>query len=140
MIYIKINENKEILQYTENLEEAEAFGYNGTVETTDEFELSYDWMGTYLKGYAPEPPYDWKRRQEYPQLGEQLDMIWHLMDEGILGEEVKSSDFYLKLKAVKDKYPKEQITDTETTDIESTEPELVDTELTDTLTDETQEM
>lgn len=44
------------------------------------------------------------RAREYPQLKEQLDMIWHAIDTGSLD---KDSDFYKTLKKVKDKYPKE---------------------------------
>lgn len=43
------------------------------------------------------------RAKEYPALGEQLDMLWHAIDQGTLD---KDSDFYTALKAVKDKYPK----------------------------------
>ena len=43
------------------------------------------------------------RAREYPALKEQMDMIWHAIDEGKLD---KTSDFYLKLKAVKDEFPK----------------------------------
>lgn len=106
MIYLKTDENKKILQHTDNLQEAEAFGYDTTIESSKEISFSYDGQ-IYLKGYAPKPPYTWNRKREYPQLGEQLDMLWHLIDDGTLGEEIKNTDFYLKLKEVKDKYPKE---------------------------------
>jgi hypothetical protein len=43
------------------------------------------------------------RAKEYPRLQEQMDMLWHAIDENKLD---KTSDFYLRLKAVKDKYPK----------------------------------
>lgn len=48
--------------------------------------------------------YRHKRAVLYPQIKEQLDMIWHAIDEDKLD---KTSEFYLKLKNVKDKYPKE---------------------------------
>ena len=47
--------------------------------------------------------YDISRLKEYPHFIEQLDMLWHAIDAGTLD---KTSDFYTKLKAVKDKYPK----------------------------------
>lgn len=47
--------------------------------------------------------YDKTRLLAYPEIGEQLDMLWHAIDSGTLD---KTSDFYTKLKAVKDKYPK----------------------------------
>jgi hypothetical protein len=140
MLYVKTDDEKRVLKYTENLEEAEAFGYDTTVESMDDFESSPAFPGLYLKDYVPEPPYTWKREQEYPKFNEQLDMIWHLIDDGMLGEELKSSDFYLTIKAVKDKYPKEQIADTEITDTEITEIESTEPEIEDAPTDETQEM
>ena len=47
--------------------------------------------------------YQRDRQPEYPQIGDQLDMLFHAIDAGTLD---KSSDFYTTLKAVKDKYPK----------------------------------
>lgn len=43
------------------------------------------------------------RAKEYPRLQEQMDMLWHAIDENKLD---KTSDFYLRLKAVKDRFPK----------------------------------
>lgn len=45
-----------------------------------------------------------KRELTYPGIKDQLDMLWHAIDQGTLD---KTSDFYIKLKEVKDKYPKE---------------------------------
>ena len=39
----------------------------------------------------------------YPNIGEQLDMLWHAIDGDALD---KTSDFYIKLKKVKDDNPK----------------------------------
>ena len=47
--------------------------------------------------------YDIQREASYPVLKEQFDLLWHALDAGTLD---KTSDFYTKLKAVKDKYPK----------------------------------
>tara|TARA_B100001179_G_scaffold219393_1_gene192979 strand:+ start:587 stop:892 length:306 start_codon:yes stop_codon:yes gene_type:complete len=47
--------------------------------------------------------YQRKRIYEYPRVEEQLDMLWHAMDDGIL---TKVDAFYDANKAVKDKYPK----------------------------------
>lgn len=54
-----------------------------------------------------EPPvlgYKVLRAKEYPSIKDQLDMIWHAIDEDKLD---KTSDFYLRLKAVKDEFPKD---------------------------------
>ena len=42
----------------------------------------------------------------YQSMGEQLDLLYHDITAGKLGEDAKTSDFYLGRKAVKDKYPK----------------------------------
>jgi len=47
--------------------------------------------------------YQHNRREQYPEIGEQLDMLWHSIDSGSLD---KTSDFYLSLKLVKDNNPK----------------------------------
>jgi len=47
--------------------------------------------------------YKEKRLVEYPVIGDQLDMLWHAIDDGTLD---KTSTFYTSLKATKDKYPK----------------------------------
>lgn len=47
--------------------------------------------------------YSESRREEYPGIGDQLDMLWHAMD---IGEIPRAEDFYDRIKAVKDKYPK----------------------------------
>ena len=44
------------------------------------------------------------RAREYPRLQEQMDMLWHAIDENKLD---KTSDFYLRLKAVKEMFPKD---------------------------------
>ena len=47
--------------------------------------------------------YQRDRNPEYPNKEEQLDMLWHAIDEGTLD---KTSDFYTELKSVKDAHPK----------------------------------
>ena len=47
--------------------------------------------------------YSEDRKEAYPDIGEQLDMLWHAIDSGTLD---KTSDFYTTLKAVKDNNPK----------------------------------
>lgn len=50
-------------------------------------------------------PYYEKRIEAYPKIGEQLDMLWHAMDNGVL---TKAEPFYSEIKAVKETYPKEE--------------------------------
>jgi len=47
--------------------------------------------------------YQREREPEYPSIKEQLDMLWHAIDEDALN---KTSDFYTALKSIKDQYPK----------------------------------
>jgi len=47
-----------------------------------------------------------KRKNYYPFLLDQLDALWHDIDEGKLGDNAKTGTWYVALKAVKDKYPK----------------------------------
>lgn len=47
--------------------------------------------------------YQRERASNYPDIKEQLDMIWHAIDSGELD---RNSNFYLALKSVKDSYPK----------------------------------
>lgn len=49
------------------------------------------------------PQYVANRKIEYPTLGNQMDMLWHAMDDGIIP---KIEPLYSEIKAVKDKYPK----------------------------------
>lgn len=53
------------------------------------------------------PEWDMARESEYHEIGYggQLDQLWHDMDSGIIpGKE--SSQWYLNIKAIKEKYPK----------------------------------
>ena len=47
--------------------------------------------------------YQRDRARAYPEIGEQLDMLFHAIDSGNLD---KTSDFYKELKKVKDANPK----------------------------------
>ena len=47
--------------------------------------------------------YQRDRARTYPEIGEQLDMLFHAIDSGNLD---KTSDFYKELKKVKDANPK----------------------------------
>ena len=46
---------------------------------------------------------EYKSLRQYPSIGDQLDMLWHAIDNGTLN---KTSDFYTAIKAVKDAHPK----------------------------------
>ena len=50
--------------------------------------------------------YQRDRAETYPELKEQLDLLWHAIDSGKFNVKSKETDFYKKLKAVKDANPK----------------------------------
>ena len=47
-----------------------------------------------------------KRAQEYPELAEQLDLLWHAIDAGTLDDRDHRNKFYSMLKKVKMDNPK----------------------------------
>lgn len=51
-----------------------------------------------------EPPYTVKRMQTYPQLGDQLDMLWHELNTS--GSISNTGTWFNAVKNVKDQYPK----------------------------------
>jgi hypothetical protein len=61
-----------------------------------------------VKGGKPPPPIDMDYRkarlEQYPPVNEQLDMLWHAMDTGVLP---KIEPMYSRIKAVKAAYPKD---------------------------------
>ena len=48
--------------------------------------------------------YRMKRKSNYPEITEQLDMLWHMMDDETLPG--KGSDWYNTILDIKTKYPK----------------------------------
>lgn len=42
----------------------------------------------------------------YPSIANQLDNLWHDIDNGLLGEQAKTGEFYIAIKSVKDANPK----------------------------------
>lgn len=55
---------------------------------------------------AFELTYVYQRQQAYPEIGDQLDMLWHSMDAGEID---KSIEFYDAVRVVKDEYPKNAV-------------------------------
>ena len=51
----------------------------------------------------PTPKYVYDRKSAYPAFGDQLDMIWHAMDDGVIP---KIEPMYSEIKAVKEQFPK----------------------------------
>ena len=57
----------------------------------------------YQEKLAKHYQYSYDRCKEYPDGFEQLDMLWHSINNGI---ELKDSEWFKKIKEVKEKYPK----------------------------------
>ena len=57
-----------------------------------------------ILGGTWEVPYEWSR--VYPDIGDQLDKLYHDIDGGKLGADAKTGDWYLAVKKVKDDFPK----------------------------------
>jgi len=66
-------------------------------------EVSINW--TDVNAWTNSEEYKYKRENEYPSWQDQMDMLWHSIDES---PELKTKffDFYEACKAVKVKYPK----------------------------------
>ena len=50
--------------------------------------------------------YSWKRAETYPSIQEQLDLLWHAIDDDDADLKSKFSAFYNSIKEVKDANPK----------------------------------
>lgn len=51
--------------------------------------------------------YQLERATSYPLISEQLDKLYHDINAGLFGEEVKSGEFFTTLSEVKNTFPKE---------------------------------
>ena len=96
----KINPNAEIVLRGDDINNIE--WVNGTTPIPKaDIEAKMNEMGN-----EPEQSnYAQQRRNAYPEIGDQLDMLWHSIDQD---PQLKSKyfDFYEAIKAVKVKYPK----------------------------------
>jgi hypothetical protein len=66
-----------------------------------------EWTEIEVSNEPPPPidlPYFIKRMKDYPAIGDQLDMLWHMMDNEVISG--KNSEWYNTIAAIKDKYPK----------------------------------
>ena len=48
-----------------------------------------------------------ENKPPYASIGDQLDMLWHDIDSGKLGDTAKTGTWYLAVKKVKDDFPKD---------------------------------
>lgn len=105
--------NNGVVQFVESQEETfevhEDFMWVAGPETVDEGcgepDYYYDPSSNSIqKKEVPTPPYDLARRYEFDSFGEQLDMLWHDMDLGLVPG--KDGTWYKRIKEIKDSNPK----------------------------------
>ena len=77
------------------------------VQVTEEYEEDTSFVGvqTYISNRTRAPEGD-HSKPSYPGIEEQLDLLWHDIDDGKLGDSAKASSFYTTIKNVKDSNPK----------------------------------
>ena len=96
---LKINPNAVATVSGEDINTCKITWHNGTTPIPKaDIEAKMNEIGT-------ESNYAQQRRNAYPPIGDQLDMLWHSIDQD---PQLKSKyfDFYEAIKAVKVKYPK----------------------------------
>ena len=52
------------------------------------------------------PAKDYRVVRKYPVIGEQLDILWHDINNGVLGDSAKESEWYKSIKEIKNNHPK----------------------------------
>ena len=77
-------------------------------EIAEQETLQTQWLEEQSKNnetITEQAPYIFQRRNAYPEIGDQLDMLWHSIDQN---PKLKSEyfEFYEAIKAVKVKHPK----------------------------------
>ena len=94
---LKINPNAEVSVSGDDINTIE--WHNGTTPIPKaDIEAKMNEIGT-------ESNYAQQRRNAYPAIGDQLDMLWHSIDQDAELKQ-KYFDFYQAIKSVKVKYPK----------------------------------
>ena len=73
---------------------------------TTEGDYYYNFQDREIQRVVLKPPsYDLSRRMEYPSIADQLDMLFHDMESGLVPGKDTSS-WYATVKSVKENYPK----------------------------------
>ena len=97
---LKINPNAKVSVTNESLDEI-----NWLEGTTPIPKADIEAKMNEMANEPEQSQYAEQRRNAYPSIGDQLDMLWHSIDKD---PQLKSKyfDFYEAIKAVKVKYPK----------------------------------
>jgi len=100
---LKINPNAEVVVRDNDINNIE--WHNGTTPIpVADIEAKMAEI-TKIVDEPQQPNYAQQRRNAYPEIGDQLDMLWHSIDQD---EELKTKyfNFYQAIKSVKIKHPK----------------------------------
>ena len=98
---LKINPNAEVVIRGDDINTCEIDWIKGTPIPKADIEAKMNEMAN-----EPEQSnYAQQRRNAYPEIGDQLDMLWHTMDKDNELQH-KFYDFYQTIKKVKVAYPK----------------------------------
>jgi len=110
---LKINSNANVIVKGDDINTCEIEWHNGTtpIPVADieakmtELQAEYDAKQYQRDNEPKQPDYIKQRRNSYPEIGDQLDMLWHSIDQD---EELKTKyfNFYQAIKSVKIKHPK----------------------------------
>ena len=96
---LKINPSAEVVVRGDDINTCEIEWLNGTTPIPKaDIEAKMNEIGT-------ESNYAQQRKNAYPAIGDQLDMLWHSIDQDAELKQ-KYFDFYQAIKSVKVKYPK----------------------------------
>ena len=97
---LKINPNAQVVVRGDDINTCEIEWYNGTPEIS-----KADIEAKMVELQADYDAKQYQRDRVYPSIGDQLDMLWHSIDQN---SALKSQyfDFYETIKAVKVKNPK----------------------------------
>ena len=99
---LKINPSAEVVVRGDDINTCEIEWHNGTTPIPKaDIEAKMNEMAN-----EPEQSnYAQQRKNAYPKIGDQLDMLWHSIDQNP-ELQMKYFDFYQAIKSVKVKYPK----------------------------------
>jgi hypothetical protein len=97
---LKINPNAEVTVYGNDINTCEFIWHNGTTPIP-----KTDIEAKMVEVQAEYDANQYQRDRVYPSIGDQLDMLWHSIDQN---PKLKSEyfEFYEAIKAVKVKHPK----------------------------------
>jgi hypothetical protein len=96
IIGYETNFNEKCIEITEEEWRESEYGKYADINDNNEFIILE----------KPQITYADLRKQSYPPLEEQIDMLYHDIDNGIFGDDCKTGILYKTLKAVKKEYPK----------------------------------